>query len=144
MPPAFRRGQLYWAEVPYLPERPLDILRRRRRKGELRVALTFKRRPVLIVQNDRDNTNPRYNYLLVAPVHSLKPDELAQLQKVNYPTDFLLTPPEGGLKQPSVAFLNQLRTLHKNLLADYIGELPASRIAELNVKLAFSLGLVTP
>jgi mRNA-degrading endonuclease toxin of MazEF toxin-antitoxin module len=51
-------------------------------------------------------------------------------------------PPEGGLKQPSVAFLNQLRTLHKNLLSDYIGELPAERIAELNVKLAYSLGLL--
>lgn len=144
MPPAFRRGQLYWAEVPYLPERPLDILRRGRKKGELRVALTFKRRPVLIVQNDRDNTNPRYRYVMVAPVHSVKPDELARLQQVNYPTDFLLQPPEGGVKRPSVAFLNQLRTLHKDLLTDYMGALPAARISELNVKLALSLGLVSP
>lgn len=142
MSPVFRRGQLYWAEVPYLPERPLDILRRGRQKGELRVVLTFKRRPVLIVQNDRDNANPRYNYLLVAPIHSLKPADLARLQQVNYPTDFLLMPPEGGLKQPSVVFLNQLRTLHKNLMADYIGELPSERIAELNVRLAYSLGLL--
>jgi len=141
MPPLLRRGQLYWAKVPYLPERPLDILRRVR-QDELRVVLTFKHRPVLIVQNDRDNTNPRYNYVLVAPVHSVKPDELARLQQVDYPTDFLLIPPEGGLKQSSVAFLNQLRTLHKNLLSDYIGELPAERIAELNVKLAYSLGLL--
>jgi len=144
MPSAFRRGQLYWAEVPYLPERPLDILRRGRQKGELRVVLTSKRRPVLIVQNDRDNANPRYHYLLVAPIHSLKADELARLQAVNYPADFLLTPPEGGLKRPSVAFLNQLRTLHKNLVTDYIGELPVARIAELNVKLSLSLGLVAP
>lgn len=144
MSSAFRRGQLYWAEVPYLPERPLDILRHGRQKGELRVVLTFKRRPVLIVQNDRDNANPRYNYLLVAPIHSLKPVELARLQEVNYPTDFLLTPPEGGLTRPSVVFLNQLRTLHKNLMTEYIGELPPTRIAELNVKLALSLGLVAP
>ena len=141
MPPMLRRGQLYWAEVPYLPERPLDILRRVR-QDELRVVLTFKPRPVLIVQNNRDNTNPRYSYVLVAPVHSVTPDELARLQHVAYPTDFLLMPPEGGLRQPSVAFLNQLRTLHKNLLSDYIGELPAERIAELNVKLAYSLGLL--
>ena len=141
MPPMLRRGQLYWAEVPYLPERPLDILRRVR-QDELRVVLTFKPRPVLIVQNNRDNANPRYSYVLVAPVHSVTPDELARLQHVAYPTDFLLMPPEGGLKQPSVAFLNQLRTLHKNLLSDYIGELPAERIAELNVKLAYSLGLL--
>ena len=108
MSSAFRRGQLYWAEVPYLPERPLDILRRGRRKGELRVVLTFKRRPVLIVQNDRDNANPRYRYLL------------------------------------SVVFLNQLRTLNKNLVTDYIGELSVVRMPELNVKLALSLGLVAP
>lgn len=142
MSPVFWRGQLYWAEVPYLPERPLDILRRGRQTGELRIALTFKRRPVLIVQNDRDNANLRYNYLLVAPVHSLKPVELARLQKINYPTDFLLMPPEGGLKRPSVVFLNQLRTLHKNLIVDYIGELPSERMAELNVRLAYSLGLL--
>lgn len=142
MSPVFQRGQLYWAEVPYLPEHPLDILRRGQQKGELRVVLTFKRRPVLIVQNNRDNANPRYNYLLVAPVHSLQPDELARLQRVNYSTDFLLIPPEGGLKHPSVAFLNQLRTLHKNLMADYIGELPSERMTELNVRLAYSLGLL--
>lgn len=142
MPPIFQRGQLYWAEVPYLPEHPLDILRHGRQKGELGVVLTFKRRSVLIVQNDRDNANPRYNYLLVAPVHSLQPAELARLQRVNYPTDFLLMPPEGGLKRLSVVFLNQLRTLHKNLMTDYIGELPSERIAELNVRLAYSLGLL--
>jgi mRNA-degrading endonuclease toxin of MazEF toxin-antitoxin module len=144
MPPAFQRGQLYWAKVPYLPERPLDILRRGRQKGELRVVLTFKRRPVLIVQNDRDNANPRYHYLLIAPVHSLKPPELARLQEVNYPTDLLLTPPEGRLTRPSVIFLNQLRTLNKNLLTEYIGDLPVERVAELNVKLALSLGLIAP
>ena len=144
MPASFRRGQLYWAEVPYFPERPLDILRRGRQRGESRVVLTFKRRPVLIVQNNRDNTNPRHHYLVVAPIHSVKPDELARLQAVAYPSDFLLMPPEGGLRRPSVAFLNQLRTLNKNLLADRIGELPQERVAELNVKLALSLGLVEP
>jgi len=49
---------------------------------------------------------------------------------------------EGGLKRPSVVFLNQLLTIHKNLLQDHIGSLSASKLAELNVKLALALDLV--
>ena len=78
----FLRGQLYWAAVPYLPEKPLDVLRRSQ-AGELRVALTFKLRPVLAVQSDFYNAQPRYNYLVVAPVHSLKAEDKAKLRRVN-------------------------------------------------------------
>jgi mRNA interferase MazF len=138
-----QRGHLYWAQVPYLPERPLDVLRRMP-QGEVRAALTFKTRPVLVVQNRRDNANPAYPFVLVAAVHSIKPGELEKLRRINYPTDFLLSPAECGLKRPSVVFLNQLLTIHKNLLQDHIGSLPSSRLAELNVKLALTLDLVTP
>jgi mRNA interferase MazF len=136
-----QRGHLYWARVPYLPERPLDVLRRMP-GGEVRAALTFKTRPVLVVQNRRDNANPAYPFVLVAAVHSIKPGELEKLRRINYPTDFLLSPAECGLKRPSVAFLNQLLTIHKNLLQDHIGSLPSAKLAELNVKLALALDLV--
>lgn len=69
----FRRGQLYWAQVPYLPERPLDILHREPQRGEQRIALLSK---------------------------------------------------------------------HKNLIMEQIGTLPDKRMAELNVRLALSLGLI--
>jgi mRNA-degrading endonuclease toxin of MazEF toxin-antitoxin module len=46
--------------------------------------------------------------------------------------------------RPSVVFVNQLITIHKNLLQDHIGSLPAPKLAELNVKLALALDLVTP
>jgi len=137
-----QRGYLYWAQVPYLPERPLDVLRGGPGKGEVRAALTFKTRPVLVVQNRMDNANPAYPFVLVAAVHSIKPGELEKLRRINHPTDFLLSPAECGLKQPSVVFLNQLLTIHKNLLQDHIGSLPAPKLAELNVKLALALGLV--
>jgi len=136
------RGHLYWAQMPYLPERPLDVLRSRPGKGEVRAVLTFKTRPVLIVQNRMDNANSAYPFVIVAAVHSIKPGELEKLRRINHPTDFLLSPAECGLKQPSVVFLNQLLTIHKNLLQDHIGPLPALRLAELNVKLAEALGLV--
>jgi len=136
-----QRGHLYWAQVPYLPERPLDVLRRMS-GGTVRVALTFKTRPILVVQNRRDNANPAYPFVLVTAVHSIKPGELEKLRRINHPTDFLLSPAECGLKRPSVVFLNQLLTLHKNLLQDHIGSLPSAKLAELNVKLALALDLV--
>jgi mRNA interferase MazF len=136
-----QRGHLYWAQVPYLPERPLDVLRRMS-GGKVRVALTFKTRPVLVVQNRRDNANSAYPFVLVTAVHSIKPGELEKLCRINHPTDFLLSPAECGLKRPSVVFLNQLLTLHKNLLQDHIGSLPPAKLAELNVKLALALDLV--
>jgi mRNA-degrading endonuclease toxin of MazEF toxin-antitoxin module len=137
-----QRGHLYWAQVPYLPERPLDVLRRQPQSGQVRVALTFKTRPVLVVQNHRDNANPAYPFVLIAAVHSIKPGELEKLRRINHPTDFLLSPTECGLKRPSVVFLNQLLTIHKNLLQDHIGSLPPAKLAELNVKLALALDLV--
>jgi mRNA-degrading endonuclease toxin of MazEF toxin-antitoxin module len=139
--PAFQRGQLYWASVPYLPEKPLDILRRSQ-TGELRVAITFKARPVLIVQNDLYNADARHNYLVVAPVHSIKASDLAKLRRVNYPSDMMLNAGEGGLAQPSVVFLNQLRTLHKNLIDNIIGQLSQQHIEEMDARLAFCLGLL--
>jgi mRNA-degrading endonuclease toxin of MazEF toxin-antitoxin module len=137
-----QRGHLYWAQVPYLPQRPLDVLRGGPGQGEVRAALTFKTRPVLVVQNSRDNTNPAYPFVLVAAVHSIKAGEMEKLRRINHPTDLLLSPEECGLKRPSVAFLSQLLTIHKNLLQDHIGALPTSRLPELNVKLALALDLV--
>ncbi len=51
-------------------------------------------------------------------------------------------PGECGLERPSVVFLNQLITLHKNLLQDHIGSVPADRVAELNARLTVVLGLL--
>lgn len=137
-----QRGNLYWAQVPYLPEHPLDVIRKTER-GKVQAAVTFKTRPVLVVQNHRDNANPAQRFVLVAGVHSIKPGEMDKLRRVNHPTDFLLSQGEGGLERPSVVFLNQLLTLHKNLLEGHIGSLSAKRLAELNVKLTIALGLLS-
>lgn len=138
-----KRAHLYWAKVPYLPERPLDILHSKSSRGEVRAALTFKTRPVLVVQNQQDNASAAYRFVLIAAVHSIKPGELKKLKRINHPTDFLLSPAECGLKRDSVVFLNQLMTIDKKLLQNRIGTLPAPKIAELNARLAIALGLVT-
>ena len=92
-----QRGHLYWAQMPYLPQRPLDVIQRTG-KGESQVILTFKSRPVLVVQNRRDNTNPLYQFVLVAGVHSIKPGEQEKLRRINHPADILLSPGECGLE----------------------------------------------
>jgi len=78
----------------------------------------------------------------VAPVHSLKASDLTKLRRVRYPSDLMLDAGEGELAQPSVVFLNQLRTLHKNLTDNYIGQLSPQRIEEMDARLAFCLGLL--
>ena len=67
---------------------------------------------------------------------------MEKLRRVNYPSDLVLLSGEGGLERPSVVFLNQLLTLHKNLLQKHIGSLSEERLAELNVKLTIALGLL--
>lgn len=78
---------------------------------------------------------------MVAPVHSLKAEDKAKLHRVNYAADLVLEAGDGGLPQPSVIFLNQLRTLHKNLAENLIGQLPPHRMEEMDARLAFCLGL---
>ncbi|NUQ37104.1 MAG: type II toxin-antitoxin system PemK/MazF family toxin [Caldilineales bacterium] len=136
-----KRAHLYWAQAPYLPERPLDIIRRMG-SGEVQAVVTFKARPVLVVQNHQDNVNPAQRFVLVAGVHSIKPEEMVKLRRVNYPTDLLLLPGETGLQRPSVVFLNQLLALDKNLVYKHIGSLSAEQLVELNVKLTIALGLL--
>jgi len=136
-----QRGYIFWAQVPYLPQGPLDVVRQVA-QGTVEASLTFKTRPVLVVQNQRDNVNSAHRFVVVSGVHSIKPGEQQKLRRINHPTDFLLDSGECGLDRPSVIFLNQLVTLHKNLLRQPIGALSAERLAELNVKLAIALGLL--
>src|SRR5512134_1149164 len=66
-----------------------------------------KTRPALVIQNDIGN---RYSPItIVAAITSKFDEEL-------YPTEVLVTPPEGGLRDPSVVSLNQIRSVDKQRL----------------------------
>jgi len=88
---------------------------------------------VLVVQNRQDNLHRAYRFVLVAPVHSLKPGELEKLRRIHHPAYFLLAAGEGGLNRPPVVFFSQLLTLHTNLLQDYIGPLPPTGVLTLQI-----------
>ena len=97
-----------------------------------------KRRPCLVVQNDRDNA--RLSNTVVAQITS-------NLRAANEPTHLLIEAgsPEGqqaGLLHDSLVACNNLATIEHALVAKVIGSLPASEMAKIGdcLKTALELG----
>ena len=90
-------------------------------------------RPVLIIQN---NTGNKYSTTVIVTAISSKVDVKAKL-----PTHYLLKA-ENGLEFPSLVLLEQLRTIDKRRLGNYIGRLDEHHIRQVNRALAISVGLI--
>ena len=88
-------------------------------------------RPVLILQNDTGNRHSPT--VVVAPITG-KP------KKITLPTHYLI-PAKNGLKTPSIALLEQIRTIDKRRLFQYIGRLDETTMMGIGHALAVSLGL---
>jgi mRNA interferase MazF len=88
-------------------------------------------RPVLIIQNDIGNKHSPT--VIVAAITS-------KATKATLPTHCYLNP-NIGLEQDSIALLEQIRTIDKQRLKDYIGTLDHSDILAINKALAISIGL---
>lgn len=88
-------------------------------------------RPVLIIQNDTGN---RHSPTVVVAAITGKP------KKENMPTHYPL--PAGiGLETPSLALLEQVRTIDKVRLQSYIGRLDETTMKGINRAIAVSMGL---
>ncbi len=88
-------------------------------------------RPVLIVQNDIGN---KYSpTVIVCAITS-------QLEKAKLPTH-IEAGVECGLSKPSVALLEQIRTIDKRRLQEKIGELDYQKMNQINNAIYISLGL---
>ena len=92
-----------------------------------------KTRPALVIQNDIGN---RHSLITIVAAISSKFDDTL------YPTEVLLTPPEGGLREPSVVLLNQIRSVDKRRLVIRLGRISPERLALVDRALLISLGLV--
>ena len=68
-----------------------------------------KARPVLILQDDVENRNPRYPFVIVAPLTSQKVDAL-------YPEDVLLPSGTANLPVTSKALLGLIFAVNKGAL----------------------------
>ena len=92
-----------------------------------------KTRPALILQNDISN---RYSPITIVAALT------SQFKNPPFPTDVLITPPEGGLKTQSAALLNQIRSIDKRRLIKLLGALSPETMSRVNDALRISLGLV--
>lgn len=92
-----------------------------------------KTRPALVIQNDIGNRHSPIT--IVAAISSQFDDTL-------YPTEVLVTPPEGGLHTPSVVMLNQIRSVDKRRLINRLGALTPSTMARVDQALRISVGLM--
>jgi mRNA-degrading endonuclease toxin of MazEF toxin-antitoxin module len=93
-----------------------------------------KARPVLILQDDAENRNPRYPFVLVAPLTSRKVDAI-------YPEDVLLPKGTANLPVTSKALLGLIFAVTKEELVRRIGQVDEHHMAEINTVLQRLLGL---
>ena len=90
-------------------------------------------RPVVIIQNDVGNRH--------SPTTIVAAISTQIKSKANLPTHYHLKP-GSGLVQPSMVMLEQIRTVDKTRLVQYIGKLAGEEIKGLNHALAISIGLI--
>lgn len=89
-------------------------------------------RPVLIIQNDIGN---RYSpTVIVAAITS-------RMEKSHLPTHIRLCSQQYGLRQNSLVLLEQVRTIDRSRLREYIGHLNDPQMQQVNEALAVSFGL---
>ena len=89
-------------------------------------------RPILIVQNNIGN---RYSpTVIVAAITS-------RTEKGHLPTHIRLCSQQYGLRQNSLVLLEQVRTIDRSRLREYIGHLNDSQMQQVNEALAVSFGL---
>ena len=92
-----------------------------------------KTRPALILQNDIANRHSPIT--IVAAISSRFEDPL-------YPTEVLVSIPEGGLSVNSVVLLNQIRSIDRRRLVRRLGAVQAGTMAKVERSLQISLGLL--
>lgn len=89
-------------------------------------------RPVLIIQNDIGN---RYSpTVIVAAITS-------RTEKNPLPTHIQLCSQQYGLRQNSLVLLEQVRTIDRSRLREYIGHLSEPQMQQVDEALAVSFGL---
>jgi mRNA interferase MazF len=117
MPASFpRRGEIYFAD--------LDPVVGSEQGG---------RRPVLIIQNDMGN---QYSPVLIVAAITTAPT------KVAYPIDVAIMSVDTGLFKGSRVLLNQIKTIDKQRLGRYVGQLNAAQMAQVDQAIMISLGLI--
>ncbi len=93
-----------------------------------------KARPVLILQDDVENGNSRYPFVIVAPLTSRKVEAI-------YAEDVLLPKGTANLPATSKALLGLIFTVSKEALVRWIGQVDEYHLAQVGAVLQRLLGL---
>jgi len=116
-----RRGAIYLLGVYRFPH-------------EQGVDAATKARPVLILQDDAENRNLHYPFVIVAPLTSRKVDAI-------YPEDVFLPQGTGNLPVPSKVLLGLTFAVTKESLGRWIGQVDDDQMAQVNAVLQRLLAL---
>ena len=92
-----------------------------------------KTRPALILQNDIAN---RHSPITVVAALT------SQFEEPLYPTEVIVSMPEGGLSVDSVVLLNQIRSIDKRRLVRRLGAVRPDTTERVDRALQISLGLL--
>jgi mRNA-degrading endonuclease toxin of MazEF toxin-antitoxin module len=154
IPDSLKRGQVYLASVPFAAQktalRPVDQAEQRAGAEELDAGFTaevqFKLRPVLVLQSDVITGQSGYEYVLVAPIYSVRDKHKSRpgfksLLAHRLPQVFYLSRREQGVTRPSYVALAQLQLLHRSMLKEQRGALTAAEMLQIDERLRFCLGL---
>ena len=115
MAQAPKRGEMYWADLDPVIGSEQGF-----------------RRPVLIIQNDIGNTYSPTT--IVAAI-------TASLSSKVYPTEVRVPAGTGGLRKASSVLLDQLKTIDKRRLEEFIGRLGPEVMVKVDRGLKLSLAL---
>lgn len=115
-------------------ERPDEVLRGQMYYANLDPVIGSEQggtRPVLVIQNNVGNSfSPT---IIIAPITT-------RVKKLRQPTHIGI-PPYFGLPQSSMAMLEQIRTIDKSRLGDYVGCLDDDVMDYIDEALGISIGL---
>ena len=92
-------------------------------------------RPVLIIQNDLGNRVS--STVIILPLTS-------RMGKAPLRTHVPITPPQGGVRRPSIILCEQVRTLEKSRLRQFLGTLGGDKMALVERALALAVGRAEP
>jgi len=109
-----KRGEIYYADLNPVVGSEQDGLR-----------------PCLVVQNDIGNTHSPT--VIIMPLTTT-------IKKIHLPTHVLL-PRACGLETDSLALAEQIRTLDKSRLGEFVGQVGESEQTAIDKALAISIGL---
>ena len=148
-----RRGQVYLASVPFAtkgnelqPAGSADEAEGLDDATGFVAEISFKLRPVLVVQNNEITDQLHYDYVLVAPIYSVQDKHrtrpaFQKLVENRLLQLYYLDRREQGVTRPSYVALAQVQLLHRSVFKEYRGALTASEMYQIDERLRFCLDL---